>query len=49
MEKKYISPEIKMVKFDVMDIIQTSTVTVPSSFEGAVQAPDTNSSSILSE
>ena len=40
MEKKYISPEIKIVKFEAEDIIQTSgiiTADKPKSFTGAEQ------------
>ncbi len=39
MEKKYTSPEIKIVKFESEDIIQTSGITAeqPKSFTGAEQ------------
>ena len=40
MKKKYISPKVKTIKFEIEDIIQTSSVIIteaPKSFAGAEQ------------
>lgn len=39
MEKKYTAPEIKVIEFDIEDIIQTSGIIVngPKTFDGATE------------
>ncbi len=51
MKKEYRTPEIKSVKFDVEDIIQTSgdqvTNKLPKSFDGAEQLAPTDYQSLI--
>ncbi len=51
MKKEYRTPEIKSVKFDVEDIIQTSgdqvTNSLPKSFDGAEQLAPTDYQSLI--